>query len=121
MDLLPLRIINTNLTPVKVYKGSTVAQAELLDESTINVVSENSMDQPSPHEPVSSQGIPQDMIPEDITDDEKEKLLALLELYMDVIGSDNDLGCTKVLHHSIDTVSASPIWQPVRRLSLPAK
>ena len=119
--LVPLRIINTNLTPVKVYKGSTVAQAELLDESTINVVSENSMDQPSPHEPVSSQGIPQDMIPEDITDDEKEKLLALLELYMDVIGSDNDLGCTKVLHHNIDTGSASPIRQPVRRLSLPAK
>ena len=119
--LVPLRIINTNLTPVKVYKGSTVAQAELLDESTINVVSENSMDQPSPHEPVSSQGIPQDMIPEDITDDEKEKLLALLELYMDVIGNDNDLGCTKVLHHNIDTGSASPIRQPVRRLSLPAK
>ena len=119
--LVPLHIINTNLTSVKLYKGSTVAQAELLDESTINVVSENSLDQPSPHEPVSSQGIPQDMIPEDITDDEKEKLLALLELYMDVIGSDNNLGCTKVLHHNIDTGSASPIRQPVRRLSLPAK
>ena len=118
--LIPLRIINTNPTPVKVYHGSTVAQAELLDESTINVVSENSMDQPSPHEPVS-QGIPKDMIPEDITDQEKEKLLALLELYADVIGGDNDLGCTKVLHHNIDTGHASPIRQPVRRLSLPAK
>ena len=61
------------------------------------------------------------MIPKDITDDEKEKLLALLELYMHVIGSDNDLGCTKVLHHNIDTGSASPVRQPVRRLSLPAK
>ena len=61
------------------------------------------------------------LIPEDITDDEKEKLLALLEFYMDVIVSDNDLGCTKVLHHNIDTGSASPIRQPVRRLSLPAK
>lgn len=119
--LVPLRIINTNLTPVKVYKDSTVAQAELLDESTINIVSEKSMDQPSPHEPAPSQGIPEGMIPEDITDNEREKLLALLELYMDVIGSDNDLGCTKVLHHNIDTGSASPIRQPVRRLSLPAK
>ena len=36
------------------------------------------------------------MVPEDITDDEKEKLLALLELYIDVIGNDNNLGCTKV-------------------------
>ena len=51
--LIPLRLINTNLIPVKVYQGSTVAQAELLDELTINVVSENSMDQPSPHQPVS--------------------------------------------------------------------
>ena len=106
--LIPLRLINTNLIPVKVHQGSTVAQAELLDESTINVVSENSMDQPSPHQPVS-QGIPQEMIPEDITDQEKEKLLALLELYTDVIGGDNDLGCTKVLHHNIDTSNASPI------------
>ena len=118
--LIPLRLINTNVIPVKVYQGSTVAQAELLDESTINVVSENSMDQPSPHQPVS-QGIPQEMIPEDITDQEKEKLLALLELYTDVIGGDNDLGCTKVLHHNIDTGNASPIRQPVQRLSLPAK
>ena len=76
---------------MKVYQGSTVAQAELPDESTVNVVSENSMDQPSQHQPVS-QGIPQEMIPEDIADQEKEKLLALLELYTDVIGGDNDLG-----------------------------
>lgn len=79
------------------------------------------MDQPSPHEPVSSQEISEDMVPEDITDDEKEKLLALLDLYVDIIGSDHDLCCTKVLHHNIDTGSASPIWQKVRRLSLPAK
>ena len=118
---VPLRIINTSLMPVKVCKGLTIAQAELLDESTINVVSEGSTNQPLPHNQKSSQGIPEDMIPEDITDDEKEKLLALLELYMDVIGSDNDLGCTNVLHHNIDTGSASPVRQPVHRLSLPAK
>ena len=93
-----LRIINTSLTPVKVYKGSTIAQAELLDESTINVVLEGSTNQPPPHNQKSSQGIPEDMIPEDITDDEKEKLLALLELYMDVIGSDNDLQGTAPQH-----------------------
>ena len=68
--LIPLHLINTNLIPVKVYQGSTVAQAELLDESPINVASENSMDQSSMHQPVS-QGIPQEMIPEDITDQEK--------------------------------------------------
>ena len=119
--LIPLHLTNTNLISVKVYQGSTVAQAEFLDESTINVVSENSTDQPSLHQP-GSQGIPQEMIPEDITDQEKEKLLALLELHTDVIGGDNDLGCTKVLHHNIDnTGNASPIQRPVQRLSLPVK
>ena len=29
--IIPLRIINTSLTPVKVYNDSTIAQAELLD------------------------------------------------------------------------------------------
>ena len=113
--LVPLRIINTNLTPVKVYKGSTVAQAELLDESTINVVSENSLDQPLPHQPVSSQGIPEDVIPEDIKRETPGTTRTLHGRNW------KWLGCTKVLHHNIDTGSASPIRQPVRRLSLPAK
>ena len=112
MDSCPYVVINTNLTctPVKVYKGSTVAQAEVLDESTISVVSENSRDQPPPRKSVlSPPGIPEGMIPEDITIEEKEKLQTLLELYVDVIGSDSDLGCTKVLHHNIDTGNTSPI------------
>ena len=39
-NLIPLHIINTNLTPVKLYKGSTLARAECVDEATINVVSQ---------------------------------------------------------------------------------
>ena len=46
----------------------------------------------------------------------------MLELYSDVIVSDEqDLGCTGVLQHSIDTGTAAPIRQQVCRLSLPAK
>ena len=37
---IPLCTINTNLTPVKQYKGSTLAHAECVDETSINVVSQ---------------------------------------------------------------------------------
>ena len=39
-NLIPLRIINTNLSPVKLYKGSTLAHAECVDEASITVVSQ---------------------------------------------------------------------------------
>jgi len=46
----------------------------------------------------------------------------LLELYSDVIENDEqDLGSSRVLQHSIDTSTATPIRQQVCRLSLPAK
>ena len=43
-NLIPLRMVNTTLTPVTIYKGSTVAHAECVDEANINVVSENTED-----------------------------------------------------------------------------
>ena len=44
-NLIQLRIINTNLTPVKLYKGSTLAHAECVDEASIIVVSQNAEEQ----------------------------------------------------------------------------
>ena len=54
----------------------------------------------------------EDMIPKPISEDHKEKILALLQLYSDVITCDDyDLGCTGILKLSIDlgnaTLSAS--------------
>jgi len=116
---IPIRVINTNLTPVKVYKGSTVAHADTLDESTISVVSEDATPGASQ---AASLNIPESLIPDNLKDEEKEHLVALLELYSDIIANDeHDLGCTGVLQHTIDTGSATPIRQQVRRLSLPAK
>ena len=37
---IPLCINNTNLAPVKLYKSSTLAHAECVDEASINVVSQ---------------------------------------------------------------------------------
>ena len=40
-NLIPLHIIKTNLTPVKLYKGSTLSHAECVDEASMNVVLQN--------------------------------------------------------------------------------
>ena len=62
------------------------------------------------------------MLPKDINKDHEEKILALLELYADIIAiGDNGLGRTDILRHNMDTGNASPIRQQVRRMSLPAK
>ena len=120
-SLIPLRIVNTTLTPVTIYKGSTVAQAECVDEANINIVSENTEDETISAVDQNSNlcNNLEEMLPEDINEDQKEKTLALLELYADVIASgDNGLGRMDILRHSIDTGNASPIRQQVRRTSL---
>ena len=119
-----MRIVNTTLTPVKIYKGSTVAHAECVDEANINVVSENTEDETISAVDWNSNlcNNLEEMLLENINEDQKEKILALLELYADVIASgDNGLGQTDIMRHSIDTGNASPIRQQVRRTSLPAK
>ena len=97
--LIPIRVINTNLIPVKVYKGSTVAHADTLDESAISIVSESAISEPSK---LASPNIPESLIPENLKDEEKEQLVALLELYSDVIANDEqDVGCTALEYYNI--------------------
>ena len=126
-NLIPLRIINTNLTPVKLYKGSTLAHAECADEASINVVSQNAeewiLQVSAKHcDSHTSYDYIEDMILGNISEDHREKILALLQLYSDVIACDDyDLGRTGILTHSIDTGNAIPIRQQVQRMSLPAK
>ena len=123
-NLIPLRVVNTSLTPVTIYRGSTVAHAECVDEAIINVVSENTEYKAvdaADWKPNLCNNL-EEMLPSDISEDHKEKTLALLELYADVIASsDSTLGRTGILRHSIDTGNATPIRQQVRRMSPPAK
>ena len=47
----------------------------------------------------------------------QDRVAALLWKYQDVITlNDNDLGCTQLLGHRIDTSDALPVRQPARRL-----
>ena len=106
------------------FKGSTVAHAERVDEANINVVSENTEYKAvdaADWKPNLCNNL-EEMLPSDISEDHKEKTLALLELYADMIASsDSTLGQTGILRHSINTGNATPIRQQVRRMSPPAK
>ena len=119
-NLIPLRVVNTTLTPETIYKGSTVAHTECMDEANINVASEKSEDEaigPADWDPKVCTSLER-MLPKDIDKDHKEEILALLELYADVIAiGNNGLGRTGILRQNIDTGNASPIRQQVRRMS----
>ena len=126
-NIIPLHIINTNLTPIKLYKGSMLAHAECIDEASINVVSQKAEERilqlsATDYASHTSFDYMEDMIPKNISEDHREKLLALLQLYSDIIAcDDHDLGRTGILKHSIDTGNAIPICQQVRRMPLQAK
>ena len=94
-NFIPLHVVNTTLTPVTIYKGSTVAYVECMDKANVNVVSENTENgtmNTGDWDPKFCNNL-EEMLPKDINEDQKEKTLALLELYADVIASrDNGLG-----------------------------
>ena len=77
-NLIPLRIINTDLTPVKLYKGFTLAHVECVDEASINVVSQKAEEkilQLSVTDCTShtSYDYMKDMIPKNISQDYRKK------------------------------------------------
>ena len=118
--LVPLRLINTDLAPVTLYKGTKLANAETVNDGNINVVATvNNLD---------STSVPQILIdninqlPDDVSQAEQEKFHALLSLYSDVIATNpEDLGHTQMLSHHINTGDAQPIRQATRRVPLPCQ
>ena len=61
-------------------------------------------------------------LPDDLTESQRKQFLSILSHYVDVIARDpDDLGCTRVLQHCIDTKDTSPIRQQARRVPLPRR
>ena len=59
-------------------------------------------------------------LPSNLTDKQRKQFFALMSEYSDVIAQGpDDLGCTKVLQHHIDTKDATLIRQQARRVPLP--
>ena len=118
-EIVPLRVVNTSLTPTTLYRNSKIAIAEQINESTICGTVEG-------EEWVTTEGIrhkPELLLaqplPKDITETEMAQFIAIFSYYSDVIAVDpEDLGRTTILQHHINTGTSPPIRQPVRRIPL---
>lgn len=116
-SLIPLRLVNTSLAPVTVYKGAKIATAELIHDNNICVVIN-----PPKKSNVVAEIYLAHHLSEDLSQSEREKFLALLSNYVDIPATNsNDLGQTDVLNHHIDTGNAVPIRQSARRVPLPRR
>ena len=119
--LVPMRLINTDLIPVTLYRGTKLENAETVDERNVNVVGNvDAVTSSNTSVPVYTDSINQ--LPDDVSQTQQDKLLALLSLYSDVIASGpNDLGHTQVLSHHIDTGEAPPIRQAAHCAPVPSR
>ena len=110
--------MNTELTPVKLYKNIKIASAKPIEDHIIYEVSKGKSLQVQP------QGAPEiilaNPLSDDITPDQKEKFFALMTHYSDILADHPDkLGRTGVLQYYINTGNATPIRQQARRVPLP--
>ena len=112
-------MVNTDVSPVTLYKNSTLAKAELIDQEAIcSTLEENgdilTMERPDKELSLS--------LPEDISESQKNQFLALLSQYSEIISSTSeDLGHTTVMQHHIDIGNSPPIRQQPRRIPLPRR
>ena len=115
---VPVHLLNARAETTTVYAGSEIAtleQVEVPVQSIQTVVGsyESTVDE--------KLELPTSLANEAETGlslVEREKFLSLFCSYTDAFASStSDLGRTNNLKHSIDTGSAAPIWQPVRRLA----
>ena len=118
---IPMRIANTSALSVTLFKGMNVARADLVEDMSINAITENNCDeavQGQDQDKVELQG----SLPGEFTESQKERFVALLSQFSDVLAaSSDDLGRTNILSHKIDTRNASPIRQQARRIPLPQR
>ena len=114
---VPIRIVNVDPLPVTIHRNTKIATAELITEEVICSTSER--EQAPTYTELEVLLHP---LPHDITESQKEQFLALLSHYSCVIAKNpDDLGCTQMIQHHIDTNGASPIRQQARRVPLPRR
>jgi len=100
---VPIQLVNLDLFPATVHKNTKIATAKLITDETICTAHES--------EPlITESDVLLHPLPPHITESQKEQFLALMSHYSCVIAnSSDDLGCTQVMQHHIDTNGASPI------------
>ena len=112
-----LRVVNTHVSPVTLYKNSTLAKAELIDQETIcstleenkEVLTTEKLDKESKH-----------FLYLKTFQRHRRSSFWLCPQYSEIISSTSeDLGHTTVMQHHIKTGNAPPICQQPRRMPLP--
>ena len=117
---IPVRIVNTTTMPVTLYQGTNMATAELIEEVSISSVTETDDSRQVPHDTNKKEVSMEVPLPAGLTELQKEKFLALLSRYADVMAvNSDDLGCTNILTHRIETNEARQIRHQARRVPLP--
>ena len=118
-DTVPLRVVNTGLTPATLYRKSRIAIAELINDSNICTTTRSEDCTPS-QGPLHNNELPlAHPLPDDITNTEKDQFIALFSHYTDVVATNpEELGRTSILQHNINTGTSPPIRQLARRVPL---
>ena len=112
---IPVRVINVSDNPVTLEAGTVVTDLEVVQVCNAEESASNGGESPAPE--LVSVASEVDQL---LTDEENSQLLSLLDEFSDTFSSsENDLGWTDVVTHTIDTGDSQPIRQPLRRHPLP--
>ncbi|KFD61462.1 hypothetical protein M514_11037 [Trichuris suis] len=104
----PVRLMNLADAPVSLYESTALG---LLSETVIDedLTSPNSIEQHAVYSALMDSLLPRPVRRED-------DFQMLLKEYSDIFGDGDNLGCTDVVQHQMDTGNAKPCKQPPRRI-----
>ncbi len=113
----PVRVMNLNDEPRKLFKGDLVAGAEEVDElrGGSSSVAEEAEQLPVHLQEVYDRTVADGNLPAEVTGPFKQFLRKHAGVFA---ANDTDLGRTDLVQHNIDTGDALPIRQPPRRMPI---
>ncbi|KAL5012144.1 hypothetical protein ScPMuIL_010695 [Solemya velum] len=100
-EVVPMRIMNLSSEPSVLYQGTTIGSLSPIDKV---------LDSEEPHQQDHD-------LPDHLEDLQREKAKAMLVEFADLFAkTDNDIGRTGIVKHSIDTGNARPRKEPPRQI-----
>ena len=110
---VPLKVVNPNLFSVKIFSGTCVGMAEIIDSGIV----ETDEGELSPYASSSSWVNDVDISNCNLSQQEKDRLLDLLVEYQDVfVTSESDFGQAKRFSHTMDTGDVTEHFRHFRLL-----
>ena len=119
-----MRILNPTDEAVMIHKGKVIAVMEPLSDESVKCLNVSAVERKDQQPPLSDekQMVLWEIVERcgaQLSEAEQHQLFILLEQYADTFASDSlDLGRTQKLRHSINTGTAPPIRQRLRRFPL---